>query len=213
MTISITSNSERAALFQALSEAQGKIIDPRKDITVSGEDGDYQAAPLSKFFDNVTAQFKRHGLFYFQNLTSQNEAIGISTFIGHSSGGFIESDIYWMKIKPGEESIAIYSAKKASLCAAAGITGKNTVEAKEKPQRVVSFYNSAEERSKIKNDLLAALVNIDDSKSLAFYLTMNSKDIENLTAEDPGYTEDLLREIKAKRNQFAAEGENLKKRI
>lgn len=207
------SENNLPALFKALAEAQGKIIDPKKDITVDGEDGQYQAAPLSKFFDNVTVQFKKVGLFYSQNLTGKPGEIGISTFIGHEGGGWLETDVYWLGFKTGEESIAIYSAKKASLCAAAGITGKNQVEAKEKKNAVVSFYGSAAERTAMKQKILVALSLVTREDEFKEFLGTYEKDIENLTAEDPEYVSDVLRDIKARRNQFSSEGQNLKNKI
>ncbi|MBP98690.1 hypothetical protein CMK18_22285 [Candidatus Poribacteria bacterium] len=76
-------------IFKALSAAQGEFVTLKKD-----KKGVHNStfADLSSFLDMVRPVFSRHNLFLAQPVKYEDNMIVISTFIGHASGQFLQSE-------------------------------------------------------------------------------------------------------------------------
>lgn len=213
MTIT-KSESYLKDLFLALSQAQPKIKSPEKNVEL---EDNIMVAPLIDFFDNVSRQFSKVGLFFFQNTSSKIDDgvfyAGASTLIGHQSGGWIEGDFYWQPAEEGEEGLALHIAKKTSFCAAAGITSKAEDKVGAEKTRGVSFFKTPEERRLAKQAMIDDLQKVRNQAALDEFSRVHKKNLDVMTVEDEDYTSDVRRQIKILQDDFDRKKDNLKGKI
>lgn len=210
-------SSSTAELFAARALAQAEIRNPRKTLETENEKGEkFKTAALSKFFDNVRLKFQKHNLFFSQSLTStitpELKSISVSTFVGHSSGQWMETEYFEVPFENDEIGLATYTAKKASFEAAMGITGRNVVETV-KPEKGTSQFTSAEERREAKGELLEDIKSVISESAMKLFMDLHKDTIEKFMMEDPDYISDVSREIKRLNNKFAAERDSMKGKL
>ena len=84
-------NEEMAALYAALSKAQGAIANPKKTHTANTGTYSYSYADLGATLEAIRKPLAANGLAVLQNVTTNTEAkvVEVETVITHSGGGFL----------------------------------------------------------------------------------------------------------------------------
>jgi hypothetical protein len=137
----IFASQECDQVFGALSEAQGKMTNPRKtkEATVRGTtksgasyDYKYKYAPLEEVVDTIRAPMSEAGMIYRQFLASRQGAWVMRTIIAHKSGQWFGCDypIYFDQSK-GAQGFAsgVTYARRYGLMLALGIVAEDDDDA------------------------------------------------------------------------------------
>jgi len=123
-----------AGIFKALADFRKELLQPKKDAKNPQFNSKY--VPLEVVTDAIDKVAPKYGLAYFQNITTDNDFVGIQTVITHESGEYIEFDMLYMDSRPiikgGNKGVttaqsqgsAITYGRRYSLSSAFGIASE-----------------------------------------------------------------------------------------
>jgi hypothetical protein len=209
----LTTSEHIGDIAEALSKAQAEIKNPTKDTHV--EEGDYKTAPFNKFIDAVKKPFRKYGLSFAQGITTSEKEVSVTTRLMHNSGEWIQGEAVILQFKPEERGLALYTAKKDSFCGLIGITGENEAEGTLTKQKkdYNNHFETPAQRRQAKQDMIDDLKHVTTAEELEEFEKMHGDNIEKLTAEDPDYVSDVVRDITVLRKTFKNEKDDIKGKV
>lgn len=113
-----------AAIFEALSKAQGEFHNVTRDMVADTGTYTYSYADLGCCLDAVRAPLAAHGLAVIQTAGLTDGEVRVSTVITHASGEWIDcGEISMVPQRPGPQAIGscITYARRYAMAAALGL--------------------------------------------------------------------------------------------
>ena len=111
------------AIFEALAKFQGEVSNPKADADNPFFKSKY--AKLDDILEMVRPLLSKHGLSVIQPPCSDETGVGVTTLITHSSGEYIKSDPFYLKLNNKQDAqaggSAITYSRRYALASVLGI--------------------------------------------------------------------------------------------